>query len=385
MSLLPSSLTFSGEMLFGGSPTAPDKYLGYCPAEPISALPPSLKIKHLFARIATGAQGAAEVQQHIRQLMKSLDLDDALLDRFGRELSGGQAQRLLLAASLTREPKLLILDEPTSALDHERKQLVLEVLRRFVSAGGGVLLISHDQDFANSIATKTIEICQSQWSSDRNDVPSLINANHCILKVEQIRKNFVPGTDLFSTRSFKLAAGETLGLFGRSGSGKTTMARICAGLELPTSGTVTICGEVLTGPTTTRARLFGQHGAFVPQDPPGSLPPNLSVIECVKDAARFSSVLADEALTRTGIVAGLHQRKPHELSGGQRQRVALARALVSKPKLLILDEPTSGLDVATKRRILDLVGEIQREIQSALLVVSHDVEVKSMCHEVFEL
>ncbi len=176
--------------------------------------------------------------------------------------------------------------------------------------------------------------------------------------------------------SLGVAAGETLGIVGESGCGKSTLARIILGLQAPESGQVLINGCPVRGlPRRERARLIQP----VFQDPYGSLNPRRRVGEIValplraqgeRDRGRVA-----EMLERVGLAADVARRYPAQLSGGQRQRVAIARALVLRPRILVCDEPTSALDVSVQAAVLNLLGELRREMGLAMVLISHNLAV----------
>ncbi len=180
--------------------------------------------------------------------------------------------------------------------------------------------------------------------------------------------------------SIEIAAGETLGLVGESGCGKSSLARAVVGLNKPSSGTLMINGQAVdTRKHGARAREI----QMIFQDPYGSLNPRLTVRELVEEPLRVHRLggKAERAervkalLDRVGIPDTMHQRLPHQLSGGQRQRVGIARALALEPKIIVCDEPVSALDVSVQAQVLNLLVELQREQELSYLFISHDLEV----------
>lgn len=180
--------------------------------------------------------------------------------------------------------------------------------------------------------------------------------------------------------SIEIAAGETLGLVGESGCGKSSLARAVVGLNKPTSGSLAINGK----PVDTRKQ--GAHAREIQmifQDPYGSLNPRLTVRQLVEEPLKVHRLggKAERAervkalLDRVGIPDTMHQRLPHQLSGGQRQRVGIARALALEPKIIVCDEPVSALDVSVQAQVLNLLVQLQREQDLSYLFISHDLEV----------
>lgn len=181
--------------------------------------------------------------------------------------------------------------------------------------------------------------------------------------------------------SFTLRSGQTIGLVGQSGSGKSTIAKILTQLESPTSGEVRLDGAPI--PRRGKGlRAYRQQLRMVFQDPFASLNPYHSIRYAIQRPLQLDNVvpkdqLDDEArrlLTRVRLDAdAVIDRRPHELSGGQRQRVAIARALASRPKLLIADEPVSMLDVSIRLGVLNLLADLQREEGLGVLYITHDL------------
>ena len=183
--------------------------------------------------------------------------------------------------------------------------------------------------------------------------------------------------------SLLLGRGETLGIVGESGCGKTTLGRLIAGLEAPTSGEIRLQGAVLEGGAHRRARERQRRIQMVFQDPYASLDPRWRVRDIVTEPSLGTLSRARrrdraaELLELVGLSAADLEKYPHQFSGGQRQRLAIARALCSDPELVICDEPTSALDVSVQAQILNLLMEMQRRLGLALMFVSHDLAVVS--------
>ncbi|WP_327174171.1 ABC transporter ATP-binding protein [Streptomyces sp. NBC_01335] len=212
-------------------------------------------------------------------------------------------------------------------------------------------------------------------------------AGPALLEVAGVSKSFrAPGGGFWTAVrdvSFRVGAGETLGLVGESGSGKTTTARIVLGLVEPDEGSVRFEGEAWS-PLPERARRDRRRRLqVVHQDPLGSFDPRHTVRRIVAEAAaragiprgRARAARVAELLDQVGLSTALADRRPLQLSGGQRQRVAIARALATEPRLIVCDEPVSALDVSIQAQVLDLLADLQRELDLALLFISHDLGV----------
>jgi len=223
-----------------------------------------------------------------------------------------------------------------------------------------------------------------------------VSARDVLVDVQELRKvyrtpgTFGKGTEFVAVHgaSFQVNRGETFGLIGESGSGKTTIGRMLLRLLEPTSGYIEFDGyEVLTL-TRPRLRALRRRMQIVFQDSGSAFNPRLSVGEQVAYPMRKFGLHPKgevqarviELLEKVGLQAEQAQRYPHEFSGGQRQRLGIARALAAQPDLVVLDEPTSALDVSVQGQILALLREIQAERGLTLVLISHNLAViQHMC------
>ncbi len=214
-----------------------------------------------------------------------------------------------------------------------------------------------------------------------------------LLEVRDLRKIFPVSQGLLGKKvgqvkavdgvSFDLASGETLGMVGESGCGKTTVGRSILHLIRPTSGRVIFDGKDLTKMDKTGLRKLRADIQIIFQDPFSSLNPRQSVGQIVAEplhnhlslSAREIKEKVLYLLDKVGLQPGAVQRYPHEFSGGQRQRIGIARALALNPKLIICDEPVSALDVSIQAQVINLLIDLQEEMGLSYLFIAHDLSV----------
>ena len=215
-----------------------------------------------------------------------------------------------------------------------------------------------------------------------------------ILKVRNLVKHFQVGGGLFGGGagivkavdgvSFEIHRGETLGLVGESGCGKTTTGRCILRLEPPTSGEVVFEGRDMSKLSDAEMRGLRRRMQVIFQDPYSSLNPRMTVGQIISEPLGVHGIVPDRAaraarvqdlLRHAGLLPAMARRYPHELSGGQRQRVGIARALAMEPSLIICDEPVSALDVSIQAQIINLLEDLQAEFGLTYLFVAHDLSV----------
>ena len=210
------------------------------------------------------------------------------------------------------------------------------------------------------------------------------------LSVRNLTKTFESGSrrlTVLDDVSFDLEDGATCAIVGPSGSGKTTLLGLCAGLDRPSSGTVALCGERLDAlDEDTRAAVRGRSVGFIFQQ--FRLIPTLTALENVTVPLELRGERGADAARRLLDRVGLGDRTDHyptQLSGGEQQRVALARAFINRPRILFADEPTGNLDTETSERVEDLLFELNAEAGTALVVVTHDLELARRTDRILRL
>jgi microcin C transport system ATP-binding protein len=404
--------------------------------EPMTALNPLFSVGDQIAEVLQmkKAMSPSEAAQAAVKLLGDTGITEPERHArsFPHQLSGGQRQRAMIAMALACSPMLLLADEPTTALDVTVRTQILDLLSALQQKNGmAVLMITHDLNlvrrfadrvavmenghivehgpvadvFANPQHPYTRKLIDSKPSRDlKETVPDA--SRPPVMKAKDLRVTYSvpkPGfAGWFSTgqfvavegASFDIPAGQTLGVIGESGSGKSSLALAALGLHLH-HGELEVVGKAWSDHSAGN-KAIRRAVQVVFQDPFSSLSPRLMVEEIVSegllvhqpglkaDARRQMTI---QALADVGMLEaqfrGLLQRYPHEFSGGQRQRIAIARALIIGPKLLVLDEPTSALDVTIQKQVLQLLQRLQRERGLSYLLITHDVDViRAMAHQV---
>lgn len=394
------------------------------PQNPLSSLTPhrpnGAQLLELITRHSDlrGAQARARALE----LMEATGLPepDQLFSRYPHEISGGQRQRLVIAAALVARPELIVLDEPTTALDKTVEARVLDLVSRVQAELDATLVyVSHDLNVISALCGRvlvmkdgcevesgpTARIFDAPGQAYTRDLVAAIpkldarqarpapDGKRAALRVEGLSFAYSPPARFWAPRqsrpkavdkvSFAIAPGETLGIVGESGSGKSTMASLLAGVLAGHSGTIRLGDQKVSGAAKTRPQDMRRRIQMVFQDPLSSLNPAHTIEQTLtRPLMRYFGLTRPAARDRAlAMLADLElgpaflERWPRQLSGGQQQRIAIARALVAEPDVLICDEVTSALDVTIQAQVLALLGRLQAARGLAVLFISHDLAV----------
>lgn len=395
---------------------------------------------------------------------RSMSKEDAfkrVVDMFGRvglvdpnrvakmrpyQLSGGMAQRVLIATALITDPDLIVADEPTTALDVTVQWQILSLLKdEVLKRNAGAIIITHDIGVVAQACTHvavlyqgtlreygttssvlshpqdpyTIELLKSLPKPTDGSLASIgagpgspsdgapvaeaqgvatpAAVRESIVVMSSINKTF-HGTPRPVLRDIDLALepGRTIAIVGESGAGKSTLLRSLLRLTSVDSGRLVFRGEDITDMSAKTFRTSRRDIQVVYQNPTSALDPRMSIRHLIEEPLKAFPECAPGPQERNSRVNELMEsvrldpefldRFPRHLSGGQKQRVAIARALATKPKVVVLDEPTASLDMSVRRHVVTLLADLQRDLGVAYILVSHDFNtVRSLADRVVVL
>jgi oligopeptide/dipeptide ABC transporter ATP-binding protein len=439
------SIRFEGHELLGLRPAALNKLRGskmtMIYQDPLTALTPHMKVGEQIAEPLRRHLGLSDADARIqaRLWLDKVRIPDAgrRLAQYPHELSGGMRQRVMIAAAMACGPALLIADEPTTALDVTVQAEIIDLmadLKRETQAA--MVLVTHDMGVIARLADRVCVMKDGLFVEEgpadhlfhhprtdytrglleaiprldrdarggRPTIDPVAQDAPIVVEGHDVKVWFPVGGGLLARRqmlravdgvSFRVRAGETLGVVGESGCGKSTLSRAALNLVATTAGSVTVLGRDITHADQSTMRAARRDLQIVFQDPLASLDPRMTSGDSIAEPLRaFTAGLtraAREAEVRTmmgqvGLSEALINRYPHELSGGQNQRVGIARAMILKPRLVICDEAVSALDVSIRAQIIDLLIELQKSMGMAMMFISHDLAVvREISHRVMVL
>jgi peptide/nickel transport system ATP-binding protein len=388
--------------------------------EPMTALNPVVPVgKQIAEMVLTHTKmSSRERKRKVIDLMASVHMPEPrrLSRAYPHQISGGQRQRVMIAMALALNPPLLIADEPTTALDVTTQAQILKLIKELQAKHGtGVLFITHDFGVVAEIADR---VAVMQWGCIVetgttsqilgkpehpytrmlvSSVPSLkprsrgcdnnapiVLSTSCLNKTYQDRGWLRRGrsVDAACDVSIQVRRGQTLGIVGESGSGKSTVARCIVRLIDPTAGQVCLDDDEIGQLPVRDMREHRRRIQIVFQDPYRSLNPRLTVGASIVEGPMNFGLDKKEAWQRArelmevvGVDPKSVDRFPHQFSGGQRQRICIARALAMQPEVLIADEPVSALDVSVQAQVLELLDDVRRRFNLAMLFITHDLRV----------
>lgn len=379
---------------------------------------------------------------------------EEMLDQYPHQLSGGQRQRVMIAMSISCNPKILIADEPTTALDVTVQKEILLLLKSLqIKHNMALVFITHDLGVVEEIADEIIvmrrgEIVEQGIARDILSNPKhaytkgllacrpepgkktqklmtidafighdteehktrnahlfskqkILDVDDKLLEVKNLTKTYDGGGGLFHKKqnqvravngvSFEIFRGETLGLVGESGCGKTTLSRMLLGLIPSSEGEIIFrlpkepsLSFDITKISQTEIRKLRKDIQIIFQDPYSALNPKHTIGTAIMEPMIVFGLHGDlksrkkkviDLLEKVGLGEEHFGRYPHEFSGGQRQRVVIARALACEPSFIICDESVSALDVSVQAQVLNLLNDLKRDFSLTYLFISHDLNV----------
>lgn len=381
---------------------------------------------------------------------------EKIIDRFPHQLSGGQKQRVMIAMAISCEPTLLIADEPTTALDVTVQKSILQLLNKIrIDNGMALLFITHDLGIVEELADK-VAVMQNGEIKELNTTKTLFtnpqhpytkallacrsssfkkgeklltvdafmnqeptgNAYHQVsgtthftyneqekiplIRVENLTVSFEKNnwwsnkktisTPVVNQISFDIFKGETLGLVGESGCGKTTLGRTLLKLQSAQGGSIIYNGEDILKRSGNQFNRYRKELQIVFQDPYASLNPKMRIGDILLEPLQLhrkelSKKQAKETiinlLEKVGLPKDAINRYSYAFSGGQRQRICIARALAVNPSFIVWDESVSALDVSIQAQILNLINDLKSEFEFTSLFISHDLSVvKYLCDRI---
>ena len=394
---------------------------------PRAALNPMLRIGTQIGNAykAHNRAGAAEARQQAVEMLKLVGINDPerRVSAYAHELSGGMAQRAMIAMALSSRPKLLIADEPTSGLDVTiQAQLLDQMWQNVQETGSAILLVSQDlgaianycdrvvvlhdgtivedatvpEFFANPQHTYCQEILQLHQERGGDFPAQVADDARPLLEVAGLTKEFpIRGSDkvvhAVGDFSLTLKRGEAIGLVGESGSGKTTVGRCLTRLEEATRAEILFDGIDVGSLSLREMRRYRSRIQIVFQDPFDSVNPRWTIQHILEEPLRqITEIGRDDRLRRAhevmelvGLSPDLLARKPRGLGAGTLQRINIARALICQPDFVVLDEPTSALAPRARNALISLLARLQKELEISLLFISHDLTtVRYLCQRV---
>ncbi|MGC9374777.1 MAG: ABC transporter ATP-binding protein [Bacteroidales bacterium] len=416
--------------------------------EPMTSLNPTMKCGKQVSEILFLHTNLSSKKRRNRvlALFEEVKLPDPkrIYNSYPHEISGGQKQRVMIAMAIALKPAILIADEPTTALDVTVQKAIIDLLKDIQKKYAiSIVFISHDLGVIAQIAHQVLVLyngqvvekgtvkkilnnpeelytqglikCRPELSAKGDRLPVLADflqwteyreqpekqkvsyesgQEQIILSVRGLNKSFVSKVNFWGKARYSLKAiqniqfdvykGETLGLVGESGCGKTTLGRVITQLIGYNSGEIEYKGKLIKNLTNNELKQFRQKVQIIFQDPYSSLNPKITIGEAITEPLKVHHLYQTtkerkqrvfELLKQVKLTEEDYTKYPHEFSGGQRQRIVIARALALKPEFIICDESVSALDVSVQAEILNLLNDLKRKYQLTYIFISHDLSV----------
>lgn len=437
MRLLPSppSMVKGGEVLFQGQNLADKSDLemehirgrdiGMIFQDPMSSLNPTMRIGRQIEEslIKHRKLGKEEAQREAIEMLKLVGIPfaEARYLQYPHEFSGGMRQRVMIAIALACRPSLLIADEPTTSLDVTIQAQILHQMKEIQrKLGTSIILITHDLGVVAGMCDRvvvmkdgevvetgtteeifsapkhpyTVRLLNALPRLDEKKKPKLVSSvihsadDRPLLEVRSLRQHFNLGKGQIikavNDVSFDIRAGETLGVVGESGCGKSTTGRTILRLNEATGGEVLYKGISLNRLNRREMKTMRRYMQMIFQDPYASLNPRMRVADIIGEALDLHRMTKsrgerqhriEELLEMVGLSPSHAMRYPHEFSGGQRQRIGIARTLAVEPEFIVCDEPLSALDVSIQAQIVKLLEELQQRLGLTYLFIAHDLSM----------
>ena len=390
--------------------------------EPMTSLNPLMTVGQQLEETLQRHEvlGRRERRNRVSTMLDAVKIShvEKRLQQYPHELSGGMRQRVMIAMAMLCQPQVLIADEPTTALDVTIQAQILELMRELQQAfSTSLLLITHDMGvvaemaddvlvmshgkimeqapaktlFTSPQAAYTRQLLQAVPVLGQAPALAPVEATRPLLSVRDLSVRFpVRGDGLRVRRevhavdgvSFDLFPGETLGIVGESGCGKSTTAKALMNM-VPFSGSAQLNGQELHGLKDEALRAVRRDLQMVFQDPWAALNPRKTIFDLVGEPLLIHEQMpavqrterVAQLLQQVGLPAEAMRRYPHQFSGGQRQRICIARALALNPKVIIADESVSALDVSVQAQVLTLLEDLRQRYRLSYLFISHDMAV----------
>jgi peptide/nickel transport system ATP-binding protein len=428
------------------------KHIGMIFQEPMSSLNPSMRcgnqVAESFVLHENLTKGEAKKQTLALFEKVQLDNPDRIFNSYPHQISGGQKQRVMIAMALAAKPKLLICDEPTTALDVTVQHAILELLAQLKAEYQlSMIFISHDLNLVKKIANKVIVMKEGNMveSGTINEIfetpnaaytkgllacrPTLNTNTHRLPTVKDFIENthienrvktesiiseipffeinnlevwFPNNTNIWGKTTswtkavdgvdFNIYQGESLGILGESGCGKTTLGRALLKLTPSTKGNILWKNKAFSSMSKADLKDFRKSVQMIFQDPYSSLNPMMRIGDAIVEPMIYYNLGQNKAemqqkaihlLEIVGLKPDHYRNYPHQLSGGQRQRVGIARALAVSPEFIVCDESVSALDVSVQAQVINLLLDLKEQFGLTYLFISHDMSlVKYFCDRI---